>query len=593
MSKVVTVRAFGARLLGGQDAQELATQVFLGQNRLWNKLVEIEIGSREAYRKALLDSDSELSTLQAQADSEQALIDQLIESRNKDRAAKRSKKTEAAPNFAQAIKDASVRLKTLRASMKEIKTRAKAAATPLIQAAEMERRAKVKAAMAEANLWWCHSETVLAKFDVARVKAMKEGRTLRFHRFDGEGSMGVRFSVDGGSLAKIYSGSTSLLRIEAPSAEDLGPFMKAQKSDGGVRKLVTVRAGDKTEDASIPVLRFLVTMHEGRDFPTDTPLKTVTISRTRHVSKFEWKIVFTFSREADESEPLPTPPAKAAGLDFGFRLVRDGQGNRALRVATMHLGEKVRFITLDEQWLHRMERADRVRGELDALSNDFQTWFRSAITDEAVAALDEDAWFTRLVGRVRRAKGAYAQLLMDLCEAHAKANHVLGPVFAERMEEYARAAHRLALQAHHIRRKAVDHRKHLYRNAAASLVREAGLIGLVDTDFRKIAATHTEEGEDNDLVLTARRHRTWAAPSELRLAISQAAKREKLEVVDVPSVNITRTCSACGHVHGMKIEDLVFTCDSCGKVHDQDENAALNARNFVLQNVDFGAATST
>ncbi|MDT8992694.1 zinc ribbon domain-containing protein [Curvibacter sp. APW13] len=592
MAKVVTVRTFGARLMGGQAAQEHATQVFLAQNRLWNQLVEIENEARESYRKALLDSDAELATLQAQGDSEQALIDQLIEARNKDRAAKRTKKSDAAPNYAQAIKDASARLKAVRGSMKEIKDRAKAAAKPLIEAAELARRAKVKAAVADCNLWWCHSETVLARFDVARVKAMKEGRTLRFHRFDGEGSMGVRFSVDGGSLAKIYGGSTSLLKIEAPTAADLGSHMKAEKSDGGVRRIITVRAGDKAEDKSIPTLRFLVTMHQGRDFPGDAPLKTVTLARTKHVSQFEWKIVFTFSREEGDNEPLPALPEKAAGVDFGFRLVRDGQGNKALRVATMQLGEKVRFVTLDEHWIRRMERADRIRGELDALSNDFQAWFRSAMTDEAVSALDADAWFTRLVGRVRRAKGAYASLLMDLCEAHAKADAVLGVEFAQRMQEYARHAHKLALQAHHIRRKAVDHRKHLYRNAAANLVREAGLIGLVDTDFRMIAATSNAQGEDNELALTARRHRTWAAPSELRLAIEQTATREKVDLVSVPATDNTRTCCACGHVHG-KIEDLMFTCEGCGQVHDQDENAATNARNFVLRTVQTVAMTTT
>lgn len=592
MSKIVTVRAFGARLLGGAAAQEHATQVFLGQNRLWNKLVEIENEAREKYRQALLDSDSELAGLKEQADSEQALIDQLIEDRNRDRAAKRSKKTDAAPNYAQAIKDASGRLKALRASMKEINARAKEAAKPLIEAAETERRAKVKVANAEANLWWGHSETVLARFDTARVKAMKEGRTLRFHRFDGEGSMGIRFTVDGGSMDKIYAGKTTLLRIETPAPEDLGQHMKAQKSDGGVRKIITVRAGDKAEDKSVPTLRFLVTLHEGRDFPTDAPLKTVTLTRTKHVSKFEWKIVFTFSREAGDNEPLPVLPTKAAGVDFGFRVVRDSQGRKALRVGTIHMGDTVRFITLDENWLRRMERADRIRGELDQLSNTFQTWFREALTEEVLAQLEEDAWFTRLVGRVRRAKGAYAGLLLDLCAAHTNGGAVLGSEFVPRMEEYAKAATKLALQAHHTRRKAVDHRKHLYRNAAASLVREAGLVGIVNTDFREIAKTSNEQGEDNELALTARRNRTWAAPSELRLAIEQTAKREKAELMEVPSKDNTRTCSACGHVHA-SISELMFTCDSCGKVHDQDENAALNARNFAMRSAESVDVTTT
>lgn len=50
--KKVVVRAFGARLRGGSEAEQLATSVFLQQNRLWNKLVEIEKENRLAYRSA-------------------------------------------------------------------------------------------------------------------------------------------------------------------------------------------------------------------------------------------------------------------------------------------------------------------------------------------------------------------------------------------------------------------------------------------------------------------------------------------------------------------------------------------------------------
>lgn len=49
MAKKIVARAFGARLLGGPAASETATQVLLGQNRLWNKLVEIERDARVAY----------------------------------------------------------------------------------------------------------------------------------------------------------------------------------------------------------------------------------------------------------------------------------------------------------------------------------------------------------------------------------------------------------------------------------------------------------------------------------------------------------------------------------------------------------------
>ncbi len=589
-SKVVTVRAFGARLMGGKDAEECASGIFRAQNQLWNKLVEIEHAARATYRDALLQSDTELAGLQVQADEQQLLIDALYEARNKDRSKARSKKTEEGPGFTGLIKDANAKLKALRANMKEIKGRAKEAAKPLIEAAEAKRREDVKAAVHASNLWWAHSETIINRFDVARVKAMKDGRELRFHRFDGNGSMGVRFSVDGGSLEKIYAGKTRLLQFRDPTPQELGR-MTAVKGDGGVRKIIELRAGDKREDKSPPqTLTFLVTMHGGRDFPTDAPLKTVTANRTIHVNKGEWKLVFTFTRASTGNEVQPVLPAKAVGIDFGFRVVKDeSTGEKGLRVGTINFGDRVEYVTLGQDWLARMERADRIRSQLDDTSNQFLAQVRPLITEEALAGLEEDDWFNVLCGKVRRSKGAYASLLISLCDAHRKAENPLGEAVGEMMAIYRKEAMSLSLEAHHCRRRAVDNRKQVYRNVAARLVREAGLIAIVDTDFRAIAAT-VNNGEDTELVLTARRNRTWAAPSELKLAIEQTAKREKAELVAVPAANNTRTCSACGHVHGT-ITDLTFVCQGCAKVWDQDVNASANARNFGMDNAKSGAVT--
>lgn len=582
-AKVVTVRAFGARLLGGQDAEAHATEVFRGMNHLWNKLVEIEHTARATYRDALLQSDTELAALQAQADEQQLLVETLYEARNKDRAKGRAKKTDAAPSFAGLIKDANGNLKDLRLRMKGLKSRAKEAARPLIEAAEVQRRQQVKDAVKAADLWWCHSEAIVAKFDVARIKAMKEGRELRFHRYDGNGSMGVRFTMSGGEMERVYANKTTLLSFRDPTPEELGR-MAATKGDGGVRKIIEMRAGNKPDDKPIPVLTFLVTMHAGREFPSDAPLKTMSAKRTIHVNKGEWQLVFTFSRASTgDNEPLPDLPSKAVGIDFGFRVVKDDDGQKALRVGTLNFGDRVQYVTLGQDWLRRMERADRLRSQLDDACNIFQAQIKPYLTDEALAGLADDEWFKGLCGKVKRAKGAYAALLMDLCAAHERAGQPLGDDVAILMRHFHKEALSQALEAHHCRRKAVDYRKHIYRNVAARLVREAGLIAMVDTDFRKIAATTSPEGEDNELALAARRNRTWAAPSELRMAIEQTAKRERAELIAVPAANNTRTCSACGHEHAEAMVDLVFVCQGCSKVWDQDVNASANARNFGMK----------
>ncbi len=217
------------------------------------------------------------------------------------------------------------------------------------------------------------------------------------------------------------------------------------------------------------------------------------------------------------------------------------------------------------------------------------------VTDESLAdaGIAEDEWLRILMGKVRRAKGAYAMQLIDLCKAYKNAGEPLDSVVSDYMAQWQRQALKMAEVAHHTRRRAVAHRKHIFRNFAASIAMRAGQIGLIETDFRKIALKTSEDGVDNELHIVARRNRTWAAPSELRLAIDQASKREQREVVGVPSPQMSLTCSACGHVHASISSDLNFVCDSCHKFHDQDENTAANVLNSTLNEANSLGATST
>ena len=106
----MVVRAYGARLRGGPKAEEVATAIFLKQNRLWNNLVEIEQKARADYQAALADSDAELGALVAQEKIQEEAL---------------AKKTSAADTFKLGIQNAKAALTTTRAAMKEARQRAK------------------------------------------------------------------------------------------------------------------------------------------------------------------------------------------------------------------------------------------------------------------------------------------------------------------------------------------------------------------------------------------------------------------------------------------------------------------------------------
>lgn len=578
-AKAVRVCKYGARLLGGEPARQRVQAILLAQNRLWNKFVEIERAARSEYRQALVSADAELDELTAKAEILKASLQELVEARNRERAAQRRKKTDDAASFAEQIKARRSGLKALFQQMAALKQRAKAAATPLVQRVEQERRTRISAALKDAGLWWCHSETVLARYETARSRAMKAGTELQFRRFEGEGSFGVRFTK-GMCLSSILDGRTSLLELRRPTSQELGRAVEV-KNDGGRRVVFKVRAGDKgRETGEIPFLEFLVTMHAGIEFPQDLAPKTLSVLCDAQPGRLEFHVAFMFSG-ASAPGPLTELPTMCVGVDFGWRQVQH-HGETGLRVATLSRGPgSVEHIVLDAAWLKRMERADTLRSQLDSGAEAIWKHVRDPLMAQ-LPALAPDSLPAVLAAKALRAKRAYPSLLMALCSANSAAGDPLGVEVTQLLRSWQPVARRLAIDAFHTRRKAREHRTHLYRNIAAKLARDVGMIALKDITFAKLSRREDAAGNDNPLPETARRNRMLAAPSELRSAIVAAASRERRELLDVPPAGTSRQCSSCGHLHGPLGADSVFVCDGCSTVWDQDVNSAHNCRNLGM-----------
>ena len=44
----------------------------------------------------------------------------------------------------------------------------------------------------------------------------------------------------------------------------------------------------------------------------------------------------------------------------------------------------------------------------------------------------------------------------------------------------------------------------------------------------------------------------------------------------------TKTCSNCGSIAKLELDDRIWTCSNCNVTHDRDINAARNIRAFAL-----------
>ena len=143
----------------------------------------------------------------------------------------------------------------------------------------------------------------------------------------------------------------------------------------------------------------------------------------------------------------------------------------------------------------------------------------------------------------------------------------------EKVHTWWRSYSRKYREIHNRRRKQLTHRKHFYREAAASIVAQRKLIVLEKIPLNKFAET---KDKDTKLNNRARAQRFLASLSEFREAIKNAADREGVPCIEVNPAYTSKTCSDCGSLNKALKAEKKWTCPSCGVVHDRDTNAANN-----------------
>jgi hypothetical protein len=126
------------------------------------------------------------------------------------------------------------------------------------------------------------------------------------------------------------------------------------------------------------------------------------------------------------------------------------------------------------------------------------------------------------------------------------------------------------------RKKALRHRKWIFRNLGAKLASRYGTLVLHKMDMRDFQRRQAPEAEkaENE---TARTNRHTVAVAELRDCLAHGFVSRRGQVDNVPSENITQTCSDCGMEEPFEAADQVMhTCSHCGARWDQDVNACKN-----------------
>jgi hypothetical protein len=574
-AKKVTVRKYGLLrpLNWGSDC---ADHLFL-MTKFWNTLVEIERDTRDRYR-AIVNSDQAVAEINQKIADNNALIAEQDSLRKQARKTYRAKKGDHTAPFDDKIKEIKEQNKALAPKAKKLRQLARIQARDALAQLEPERKQAVKKAYNESGLWWGNYNTVLDSYNTARVRAMKTGTELKFHRFDGSGRFHCQ--LQGGITTEdLLNGREPSIQLRMIDQDDFARLLghtKSKQSYGsrnyergyGVLA-ITIYTG-KNENGKLQrrMLEFPIILH--RPLPTDALLKDVEVTRKRIGTDMRYDVVFTFTSLA---EPVVHPfPEAACGINLGWKAVAGG-----LRVATLFDGKSREHLVLPQVIVDKFAYVEQLRSEIDTMTNENFAWLLGQIPENIPEVLAD------VVATFKRVKRPHPGKFAKMVNAWRQQSEDFLPEVLEQAEGRLANCFRKEREHHHLRDKLLRRREDFYANQAKRLAETYGQIALDTIDLQRLAELENNQGEPNELHQKARHQRTLAAVSVFRDWLKkQAAKTGAL--VNELTIKSTSTCHAC-QADVSAGSGYVRTCLSCGKSFDEDENAAINLHREMVANL--------
>ncbi len=599
------------------------------QNKLWNRLVEIERDNRQTYL-SIVGTDEEVVAIEEKIAGIKTQLAGMDAQRKDLRRQYRSKISVHTKPLDEAIKRDKEMLQALSAHAKEIRSVAKErirSAGSALEELERKRHELVRDAYNNSGLWWGNYNAVVDSYRVARSRAMREVSELKFHRFDGTGRFTCQ--IQGGMLTgDLLSGRHNVAQLRlinntefAEACNTNPPPLHLQEAGSrrdnreyGILTITIFTAKNEQGEMVRRTLDFPIILH--RSLPTEAILKSLSVNRRRVGSRYRWSVRFTFNTQGthpEHSSPL------VCGINLGWKQVQEG-----VRIATIY-GEhgKDRDIVLPKELIDKFEYAyGDLQSRIDTATNKNFAWILDKIqSDDLPMPLLEARASLRRARKPRPGKFAQAVITWRGCmilaalpaganpETYQQALHAghvfVGPECAAYMAEAVHKAacgqqewrqpqtyeeaerrrkmvKRLTDERTNLQDKTQLYRQDIYRCETKKIAEKYGRIALDKMDLRKMAKLEKSDGTPNELHKRARRMRVIAAVSEFReWMVKQAAKSGAI-VVTI-GIASTHMCSKPGCGGRMEPVDKYHRqCSRCGQLIDQDENAAANLFQLAL-----------
>ena len=311
MNKVSITKVFKYRCFEPVEGLALFDEALDNRHMLWNKLVEIDRNFREKSSQIITPIQSDYQVLDQK-------IKNLQDSIKAIKRKTRSTAKEETRNIQDTIKELKVKRKEAYQEFKRLKHEAIEREKPLLDCLNNERKEQVKQLRSKSGLHGFNFDDVIHNiYDVARVKAMKQGTLLRFKRYSKNGKIAVRpYSNSPLYGADIHRVNT-IFYIE-PVNQELynSPIRGVRKKASVTRCHIRVGSADKGK----PIFVTLPMVYH-RPLPMDGKINAINVKRhyIDHKPIYECLITVTYAIES------PTiNPNSCVAVDLGWRMTKDG-----------------------------------------------------------------------------------------------------------------------------------------------------------------------------------------------------------------------------------------------------------------------------
>lgn len=368
-------------------------------------------------------------------------------------------------------------------------------------------------------------------------------------RWTGEGLVGVQ--IQGGATEADLRGEHTQARIGPPSR------------GGSSERYATLWLRVGSDDQRGPIWA-VWPMKLHRPLPSGAVVKRAYV----HVRRVAWQERWTCELTVELPDGYTREPCGtgAVGVDIGWRHIGGEIRVAVWRDESGQGGE----LRVPGSILRRLEHAESIRAIRDRALDHLKRWlcaWRRRRVDEL------PAWLVEATATMHQWR-SWARM-SSLATRWTRLSPDVWPRIWAKLDERCHNDRHLWVWEAREARRALGHRRELYRRCAAQLARTYSTIVLEEMDLRRFAERKPTEHEDAKPDDEQRLARFRASLSELRGAIETAARTRGADVVRLDAAHTTDTCWEHGAAIVSDAAEDVTVRYACGCAVDQDAHAAM------------------